>query len=84
MSHNQQVVLDAMTVLDLIVERGLGAKTKPLEHSNRAGFIGDHFGRELFDAAIFGEIENGLRERMSQTVPAKRRVGDDPNFADVA
>ena len=81
--HHQQVVLLAMPILDVVVERGLGAKTETLENPNRAWLIGDHFRQELLEPGPLGQLEDRLGKQVAEPPPAIRGMRDDANLTDM-
>ncbi len=81
--HHKQVVLVSVAIYDLIVERSLGPKAQALEDANGLGLVRNHFGHNLFQARLLREIEDGLRQYMSQAAMAHGPFHHDTNLAHV-
>jgi hypothetical protein len=81
--HHQQVVLLAMPILDVVVERGFGAKTEALENPNSAWLIGDHLREQLLEPGPLGQLEDRFGQQVAEPPPSICGMRDDANLSDM-
>ena len=70
--HNDQVMLTAVAIADVVAQRRFGAKSQQLKDPDRAFLIGHHLRDDFFQAKSHGQREDGFRQHMAEAEAPRR------------
>ena len=81
--HDEQVVLLAGKVADVVPQQALGAEAEALERRDGALLVRRHAGDDLLDPGDDGRLERLLHEQPAQALAARSLGDDDADLGDV-
>src|SRR5947209_7653031 len=82
-AQDDEIVLDAAGVLDVVSQQRLGLVAHRLEHGDRADLIGRHLHGQLLDAARDRQLAGLRAEHAAQALAARPDRDDDAQLGDV-